>query len=81
MVLTGAQPHLQSCGVQFLGLGYYYPFTEKIDRPTQFDAVGYIITLFIKSYVKFWGSVQILRVGTSPTPSGCAHGCYSFVLQ
>ena len=34
-------------GVQFLGLGYYYPSTEnKLDRSTQFGAVGYIITLY-----------------------------------
>ena len=25
---------------------YYYPSTEKIDRSTQFGAVGYIITLY-----------------------------------
>ena len=49
-------------GVQFLGLGYYYPSTEKkFDRFTRFDAVGYIITLFIKKLCeklggpsKFW---------------------------
>jgi len=40
-------------GVQFLGLGYYYPSTEKIDRSTQFDAKGYIIRLCSsKGYVK-----------------------------
>jgi len=40
-------------GLQFLGLWYYYPSTEKIDRSTQFGAVGYIITLYSsKSYVK-----------------------------
>jgi len=33
-------------GVQFLGLGYYYPSTEKIDRSTQFGAVGYMNTLY-----------------------------------
>ena len=43
-------------GVQILGLGYYYPPTEKIDRSTQFGAVGYIITLYSsKSYVKLGG--------------------------
>ena len=35
-------------GVQFIGLGYYYPSIEKIDRSTQFGAIGYIITLFVK---------------------------------
>ena len=40
-------------GVQFLGLGNYYPSTEKIDRSTQFGAVGCIITLYSsKNYVK-----------------------------
>jgi len=35
---------------------YYYPFTEKIDRSTQFVAVGDIITLYSsKSYVKSCG--------------------------
>jgi len=55
-------------GVQFLGLWYYYPSTEKkLDRSTQFDAVGYIITLYSsKSYVKSWGSVQILGLRIDP---------------
>jgi len=56
-------------GVQFLGLGYYYPSTEKIDRSTQFGAVGYIITLYSsKSYVKSWGSVQIFGGPDPLTP-------------
>ena len=48
----GTQRRLQSRGVQFLGLGYYYPSTgEKLERSTQFGAVGYIITLYSpKSY-------------------------------
>ena len=34
---------------------------KKLDRCTQFGAVGYIITLYSsKSYVKSWGSVEIL---------------------
>ena len=55
--MAGAQPRLQSWGVQFLGLGHYYPSTEKkLDRSTQFGAVGYIITLYTSnSYVKTWG--------------------------
>jgi len=71
--LAGVQPRFRSWGFQFLGLGYYYPSTEKIDRSTQFGAVGYIITLYSsKSYVKSWRSVQILgRPGPHPpTPSG-----------
>ena len=40
-------------GVQFLGLWYYCPSTEKLDRSTQFGAVGYIIKLYSsKSYLK-----------------------------
>jgi len=56
VIIRGATTSLK-LGVQFLGL----PSTEKIDRSTQFGAVGYIITLYSsKSYVKSWGSVQIL---------------------
>jgi len=77
MIELGAQPRLQSWGVQFLGLGYYYPSTEKkISRSTQFGAVGYIITLYSsKSYVKSWGTVQILGRSGAPlrSSSGCAH--------
>ena len=41
-------------------------YRKKIDRSTQFGAVGYIVTLYSsKSYVKSWGSVQIL-VGPDP---------------
>jgi len=41
---------------------------------TQFDAVGYIITLYSsKSYVKSWGCVEIFGRSWPPTPSGCAH--------
>ena len=51
--------------VQFLDLGYYYPSTEK---KLQFGAVGYIITMYsAKSYVKTWGSVQILGGPNPPT--------------
>jgi len=56
-------------GVQFLGLGYYYPSTEKIDRSTQFGAVGYTITLYSsKKFVKSWGSVQIFGRSGFPRP-------------
>jgi len=48
--------HVFKVGVQFLGLGYYYPSAEKIDRSTQFGAVGYIITRYSsRSQVKSWG--------------------------
>ena len=40
-------------------------YRKKLDRSTQFGAVGYIITLYSsKSYVKSWGSVQISGVWT-----------------
>ena len=43
-------------GIQFLGLGYYYPSTEKIRQVDLVWWVGYIITRFSsKSYVKSWG--------------------------
>ena len=44
--------------VQFPGLGYYYPSTEKIDRSTKFGAVGYIIT--------FYSSKAMLNLGVRP---------------
>jgi len=50
--------------VQFLGRGYYYSSTEKLDMSTQFDGIGYIITLFIKK----------LRVNLGVRPNfGCPH--------
>jgi len=52
-------------GVPFLG--YYYPSIEKI-RSTQFGAVGYIITLFIKKLRENVGSVQIFGVRTPDPP-------------
>ena len=53
---TQGRNHVFKVGVQFLGLRNYYPSTEKLDRSTQFGAVGYIITLYSpKSYVKCWG--------------------------
>ena len=57
-------------------------YRKKLDRSTQFSAVGYIITLYSsKSYVKSWGFVQILgRSGPRP-PSGCAHVHGSSLLQ
>ena len=61
--------------VQFLGLGYYYPATEKIRQiyPVWCSRL-YDHTLFIQSYVKSWGSVQILgRSGPLRPSSGCNH--------
>jgi len=47
--------------LRLLGLGYYTLLQKRLDRSTQFGAVGYIITLYSsKSYVKNWGSVQIM---------------------
>ena len=71
---------LQSWGVQFLGLGYYYPSTEKIRQvyPVWCSRL-HNHTLFIKKLcVQGWGSVQILRVWTSGPHSGCAHGLTPF---
>jgi len=62
---SGAQPRLQSWGPipWFRVLLPYY--RKKLDRSTQF---GYIITLYSsKSYVKSWGSVQILGRSGAPT--------------
>ena len=59
--------HVFKVGVRFLGLGYYYPSTEKIDTSTQFGAVGYIITLYSsKSYVKSWGGPSKFWEGPDP---------------
>ena len=50
-----------------LGLLSFY--RKKLDRSTQFGAVGYIITLYSsKSYVKSWRSVQILGRSGPPPP-------------
>ena len=44
-------------------------FRKKLDRSTQFGAVGYVITLYSsKSYVKSWGSVQIFGRSGPPRP-------------
>ena len=66
---TRSSTTFSKLGVQFLGLGYYYPSTEKIYRSTQFGAVGYIVTLYSsKSYVKSWGVCPNFReVRTPPT--------------
>ena len=55
-------------GVQFLGLGYYYPSTEKIDGSTQFGAIGYIITLFSKKLRKKLGVRPNLGSPDPPKP-------------
>jgi len=64
--------HVFKVGVQFLGLWYYCPSTEKkLDRSTQFGAIGYIITLFIKKLREYLGIRP--NFGGSGPPSGCAH--------
>ena len=66
--------HVSKVGVQFLGIGYYYPSAEKLDRSTQFSAVGYIITLYSSnSYVKSCGVRPNFGEVRTPDPSGCAH--------
>jgi len=69
-LLSSSATTSSQLGVQFLGLGYNYPSTEKkLDRSTQFGAVGYIIILYSsKSYVKTSGAVQILGVRIPDPP-------------
>jgi len=43
--------HVFKLGVHFLGLGYYYPSTEKLDRCSRLHNH----TLFIKKLCKKWG--------------------------
>jgi len=70
--------------VQFLGLEYYYPSTEKLDRfiRIRFGTVGYIITLYSsKSYVKRWGVRLIIGEFRTPRPpSGYTHDTVQLVL-
>jgi len=75
-ILTAARDAttFSKLGIQFLGLWYYYPSTEKIRQVYPVWCSRYIITLcFSKNYVNSWGSVQILGRSRPPTPSGCAH--------
>jgi len=61
-------------GVQFLSLGYYCPSTEKMDRSTQFGAVGYIITLYSSKKLRKKLGVRPNFGGPDPrVPSGCTH--------
>ena len=44
-------------------------YRKKLDRSTQFGAVGYIIILYSsKNYVKSWEAVQILGRSGQPDP-------------
>ena len=69
MTSRGATTFLKSGGVQFLRSRVLLLFyRKKLDRSTQFGAVGYIITLYSSnSYVKSWGSVRILGGPDPPT--------------
>jgi len=59
--VLAAQPRFQSWGSNSLVYGITTLLHKKLDRSTQFGAVGYTITLYSsKSYVKSWRSVQIL---------------------
>ena len=62
-------------GVQFLGLGYYYPSTEKNRQvyPVWCSRL-HNHTLFIKKLCKSWGSIQIL--GRYGPPSSCVHAFF-----
>jgi len=59
------------------------PSTEKIDRSTQFGAVGYIITLYSsKNYINSWGvRPNFGEVRIPRPPSGCTHEDYSKLLE
>jgi len=73
-VWPGAQPRLQSWGVQFLSLVYYYLLQKTIREvyPVWCSRL-HNRTLFIeKLRKKLRGSVQILGVQT-PDPNVCAH--------
>ena len=61
-------------GVQFLGLGYYYPSTEK-NRPvyTVWSNRLHNHTLFMKTLCKKLGSVQIVGRSGPPEPPVVAH--------
>ena len=65
--IPGTQPRFQSWGSNSLVQGIT-TLLQKIDRSTQFGAVGYIITLFIEKLAKSWESVQIFGGPDSPTP-------------
>jgi len=74
---TGCQTHRQLVCQGHQGRNHVFnvggPITtlaqKKLDRSTQFGAVDYIITLYSStSYVKSWGSVQILGVRTPRLP-------------
>ena len=67
---SGAQPRFQSWGSNSLVYGITTLLQKKINRYTQFCAVGYIITPYSsKSYIKSWGSIQILgRSGPPDSP-------------
>ena len=68
-LLVGFRTHFKSLHFHSFIHSFY---RKKLDRSTQFGAVGYIISLYSsKSYVKRWRSVQIL--GRSGPPSSCAH--------
>jgi len=62
--------HIFKVGGQIPWFRVLPPFyRKKLDRFTQFGAAGYNITLYSsKSYVKTWGSVQILGGSDHATP-------------
>jgi len=67
-----AQPRFQSWGSNYLVYGITTLLQKKLDRSTQFRAVGYIITLYIvKKQSKMLGVRP--NFGEIRTPSGCAH--------
>jgi len=60
--------HVFKVGSNSLVYGITTLLQKKLDRSTQFGAVGYIITLYsLKSYVKSWGGPSKFRGGPDPT--------------
>ena len=74
-IRRGATTFSKLGGSNSLVYGITTLLQKKINRSTQFGAVGYTITLYLsKSYVKSWGIPSKFWGGPDPlTPSGCAH--------
>jgi len=69
IVIRGRNHVFKVGGSNSLVYGITTVLQKKIDRSTQFGAVGYLITLYSsKSYVQSWGFVQILGRSGSPDP-------------
>ena len=80
-VSTRGATTFSKLGVQFLGLWYYCPSSEffKKSIPTLAQSVTPTRPP-TKSYIKSWGSIQILEGLDPSAPSGCAHGKYLLIM-